>query len=50
MSIKNQFLNQDNDNSNMDNYTVMMDYNNKTSNNFKNNNTNIYNNIEKKKL
>ena len=48
MSIKSQFLIQDNDNSNIDNYTVMMDYSNKTSNNFKNNNTNIYNNKEKK--
>ena len=48
MSIKNQFLTQDNDNSNIDNYTVMMDYNNKTSNNFKNSNTKIYNNKDKK--
>ena len=48
MSIKTQFLTQDNDNSNIDNYTVLMDYSSKNSNNFKNNNTNIYNNKEKK--
>ena len=50
MSIKNQFLTQDNDNSNIDNYTVEMDYSSIISNNFKNNNTNIYNNKEKNKI
>ena len=48
MSIENQFLTQDNENSNIDNYTVMMDYSNKTSINYKNTNTNNSNNKEKK--
>ena len=49
MSIKSQFIEQDNNSSNKDNYTIIMDYSNKTFNSFKNANINIYNKDNKEK-
>lgn len=49
MSIKSQFIEQDNNSSNKDNYTIIMDYSNKTFNSFKNANINFYNKDNKEK-
>ena len=49
MSIQSQFIEQDNNSSNKDNYTIIMDYSNKTFNSFKNANINFYNKDNKEK-
>ena len=49
VSIKSQFIEQDNNSSNKDNYTIIMDYSNKTFNSFKNANINFYNKDNKEK-